>query len=158
MSGAGWLDGIARHDRPHGPMETLPRVAVTRLEGVHGDYRGAVRPGKSAKRQVTLIEAESWAAALADLGAGPGGDLPWSVRRANLLVRGLRLPRGAGAVIAIGADLRLVVTRECDPCSRMDAIRPGLKAALMPDWRGGVCTTVVSDGLIAIGDAVTIET
>src|SRR6185369_17602001 len=111
----GRLLGIARHDRPRGPMETVTRVSVTREGGLRGDFRGAVLPGKSGRRQVSLIEAESWAAALADLGAA----IPWQERRANLLVRGIRLPREAGAIIAIGASLRIEVTCECDPCSRM---------------------------------------
>ncbi|MCW1383366.1 MOSC domain-containing protein [Novosphingobium sp. KCTC 2891] len=151
---AGLLKGIARHDRPRGPIETVSRVRVTEGEGVHGDLRGALRPGKTGKRQITLMEAESWTAAMAELGL----DLPWRVRRANLLVEGLRLPREPGAIIRIGDTLRIRVTCECDPCNRMDEIAPGLKVALLPDWRGGVCGKVISDGDIAIGDEVRIET
>jgi MOSC domain-containing protein YiiM len=152
----GRLDGIARHGRPRGPIETVDHVAVNTAEGIHGDFRGAVVPGKSGRRQVSLIEADGWAAALADLGMGADA-LPWHVRRANLLVSGLRLPRTAGAVIAIGECLRIEVTCECDPCSRMEEIAPGLKAALTPDWRGGVLGRVLRDGNIAIGDEVRIE-
>jgi MOSC domain-containing protein YiiM len=155
---AGRLGGIARHDRPRGAIETVSHVIVTRTEGVHGDFRGAVRPGKSARRQVSLIEAESWAAALGELGTGTAATLPWHVRRANLLVEGLRLPREPGVVIAIGATLRIEVTCECDPCRRMDEIAPGLKTALLPDWRGGVLGRVLADGEIAVGDEVRIET
>ena len=39
----------------------------------------------------------------------------------------------------------------------MDEIRPGLTAALTPDWRGGVLGRVVQDGEIAVGDEVRIE-
>jgi len=84
-------------------METVGHVAVTRESGVAGDCRGKGRPGASGRSQVSLIEAESWAAALVELGA----DVPWYERRANLLVTGLRLPREAGRVIGIGPDLRL---------------------------------------------------
>ena len=154
---AGRLGGIARHDRPRGPIETVGRVAVTRLEGIHGDFRGAVRPGKAPRRQISLIEAESWAAALADLRLNGEDAPPWHARRANLLVEGLRLPREPGAVIAIGDALRIEVTRECDPCSRMEEIAPGLKAALTPDWRGGVLGRVLDEGEIAVGDEVRIE-
>ena len=149
--------GIARHDRPRGPMETLDRVAVDRTEGVHGDFRGAVRPGKAPRRQVSLIEAESWAAAMAELGRAGDTLVPWYQRRANLLVEGLRLPREPGAVIAIGTSLRIEITRECDPCSRMEEIASGLKAVLIPDWRGGVLGRVITDGEIAVGDEVRIE-
>lgn len=153
----GRLQGIARHDRPRGPIETLDHVLVNTSEGVHGDFRGAVVPGKKGKRQVSLIEAESWAAAMADLGLAGASALPWHVRRANLLVEGMRLPREAGRVVAIGPNLRIEITQECDPCSRMEEIRPGLKAALMPDWRGGVLGRVLADGAIAVGDEVRIE-
>lgn len=134
-------------------MEVVSRLSVTRELGVAGDCRGAIRPGKSGRRQVSLIEAESWAAAMAELGL----DMAWQERRANLLVAGLRLPREAGRVIAIGPDLRIETTCECDPCSRMDELAPGLKDALLPDWRGGVLGRVLADGDIAVGDEVRIE-
>lgn len=153
----GRLGGIARHDRPRGPIETLHHVSVTRETGVHGDLRGVIRPGKSGRRQISLIEAESWQSALADLRLSDDQMLPWHVRRANLLVEGIRLPREAGRIIAIGKTLRIEVTCECDPCSRMDEILPGLKAALLPDWRGGVLGRVLADGDIAVGDDVRIE-
>jgi len=134
-------------------MEVIPRVRVTRELGLQGDYRGAVRPGKKNWRQVSLIEAESWAAAMADLKA----DVPWQERRANLLVEGLKLPRSTGVVLAIGPTLRIETTGECDPCSRMEQVAPGLKAALMPFWRGGVLGRVITDGEIAVGDEIRIE-
>ncbi|NLR70047.1 MOSC domain-containing protein [Novosphingobium sp. ERN07] len=154
---SGRLEGIARHDRPRGPIETLDHVAVTRELGVRGDLRGAIRPGKSGRRQISLIETESWQAALAELGTAVERTLPWHIRRANLLVQGIRLPREPGKIVAIGQSLRIEVTCECDPCSRMDEIHPGLKLALMPDWRGGVLGRVLTDGEIAIGDEVRIE-
>ena len=121
------------------------------------EHESAKRPGRKPRRQVSLIEAESWEAALHDLGRAGDADLPWWIRRANLLTQGIRLPREAGAIIAIGASLRIEVTCECDPCSRMDEILPGLKIALLPDWRGGVLGRVLCDGEIAIGDEVRIE-
>jgi hypothetical protein len=58
-------------------METLQKVAVNRTEGVHGDFRGSARPGKPSRRQISLIEAESWAAAMAELGREGEGAIPW---------------------------------------------------------------------------------
>jgi MOSC domain-containing protein YiiM len=60
-------------------------------------------------------------------------------------------------VIAIGATLRIEITRECDPCSRMEEVAPGLKAVLLPDWRGGVLGRVITDGEISVGDEIRIE-
>ncbi|MCJ2186452.1 MOSC domain-containing protein [Novosphingobium beihaiensis] len=138
-------------------MEELVSVAVTAAAGVQGDFRGAVRQGKVPRRQVSLIEAESWTAALQELDIAGDDAPPWYSRRANLCVSGLRLPREPGAVIAIGSDCRIEITMECDPCSRMDEIKPGLMAALTPDWRGGVLGRVLDDGAIAVGDDVRIE-
>lgn len=150
----GRLAGIARHGRPRGEIETLDRVSVSREAGVAGDFRGAVRPGRVPRRQISLIEAESWASALEDLGAG---DVEWWKRRANLLLEGIRLPREAGCRLRIGNQLLIEITQECDPCSRMEEVRPGLKGVLLPDWRGGFLGFVVDAGEIALGDEVRIE-
>ncbi len=150
---SGRLAGIARHDRPRGDMEVLEGVCVTCKAGVSGDFRGVILPGKTGRRQISLIAAESWDAAMRELGQG----LPWQSRRANLLVSGIGLPREAGKVIAIGQSLRIEVTGECDPCFRMEELATGLKAALTPDWRGGVLGRVITDGEIVVGDEVRIE-
>ena len=133
-------------------METVGHVQVTCEGGIEGDYRGAMRGGPY-KRQVTVLEREDWDAALAEVGA----EIHWKERRSNLVVEGPGPAATAGARLRIGADVVLEVTRETDPCERMEALAPGLKAALLPDWRGGVCSFVVSEGVIAIGDVVTIE-
>ncbi len=153
---SGRLAGIARHDRPRGPIETVSEVDVTVREGVHGDYRGAMKPDGHRKRQISLIAAEDWAAALADLDLEPGA-IPWSERRVNLLVEGIALPRREGARIHVGDTLVIEAARECDPCSRMEEIHPGLKAALTPDWRGGVLGRVLVEGTIRVGDTIRIE-
>ncbi|QNE31003.1 MOSC domain-containing protein [Sphingomonas sp. NBWT7] len=148
----GRLAGIARHAFPKSPMEVIEAAEVTLEGGIAGDYRGAMK-GKPYKRQVTLIERGDWDAAMADVGHA----LPWQERRSNLLVDGLDLPQVAGARLRIGADVILEVTRETDPCERMEALADGLKAALASDWRGGVCTKVVHGGRIAVGDEIRIE-
>ncbi|MBT0669584.1 MOSC domain-containing protein [Novosphingobium profundi] len=137
-------------------MEPLESVAITVAAGIQGDFRGAVRPGKIPRRQVALIEVESWQSAMDELSLFEGTALPWYARRANLCVEGLRLPRAAGCVIAIGESCRIETTMECDPCSRMDELTPGLMAALTPDWRGGVLGRVLCDGPVSVGDQVRI--
>ena len=77
------------------------------------------------------------------------------MRRANLLVDGIDLPTDVGATIEVGS-VKLRVTMEVDPCSRMDEQCPGLKRALTPDWRGGVACTVVQGGQVSIGDPVAV--
>jgi len=149
----GVLAGIARHAFPRAPMEVIEHVHVSVESGLAGDFRGAVKPGREPKRQVSLIERADWDAAMAELGV----DHHWSVRRANLLVEGLDLPQREGAIVRIGAEVVLEIRVECDPCSRMEEIEPGLKAALTPDWRGGALARVISGGDIRIGDEIRVE-
>jgi MOSC domain-containing protein YiiM len=138
--------GIARRAAKRAPMETLSSVEITKTSGVAGDTRG--KPGR---RQVTVLPIEGWRAACAELGA----DLPWTFRRANLLVEGIAPAERVGHRIVIG-EVVLEVTGELDPCSRMDAQHPGLTVALMPQWRGGVTCRVLKGGAVSVGDAVAL--
>lgn len=149
---AGVIAGLARHAAPRAAMEVIDRAMITPERGVEGDCKGRFKLGGRNRRQVTLIERGDWEAATAALGV----DLPWSDRRANILVDGIDLPQLPGSVLRIG-DVRLVVMVECDPCHRMDALAPGLQQALRDDWRGGVCTRVLTGGEIAVGDAIIVE-
>ena len=149
---AGVIAGLARHAAPRAAMEVIDRATITPERGVEGDCKGRFKPGGRNRRQVTLIERGDWEAATAALGV----DLPWSDRRANILVDGINLPQLPGTVLRIG-DVRLVVMVECDPCHRMDALAPGLQQALRDDWRGGVCTRVLAGGEIAVGNAIIVE-
>jgi MOSC domain-containing protein YiiM len=148
----GTLLGIARHACPRGLMETVDQAEIGLETGVRGDFRGALKPGRN-KRQVTVMTAECWQAAIAELGAS----IAWELRRVNLLVDGLELEGTKGAMISFAGGVVLEVTGECDPCSRMEKIAPGLKAALLPHWRGGVTTIVRQEGRIAVGDSVRID-
>src|SRR3569832_1347198 len=130
----GTLAGIARHARPKAPMELLNHTRVTVEAGIAGDFRGAVKPRGKGRRQI-----------------------PWQERRVNLLVDGIDLPQQPGALLRIGDEVVVKITGECDPCSRMETIAAGLRAALTPDWRGGALAQVISGGEIAIGDEIRIE-
>ena len=142
----GRLVGIARRDKKRAAMDILEDAEISEQTGVAKDFRG--RPGK---RQVTVISAEAWSAACQDLGQ----EIPWTTRRANLLVEAVQLPQRTGDVIEIGG-VRLLVTMEVDPCSRMEEQYEGLRAALIPEWRGGVACTVLKGGLVRLGDDVSV--
>jgi MOSC domain-containing protein YiiM len=141
------LVAIARRPRRFAPMEEVGEVAVTGAEGVAGDARG-----RSPGRQVTVLALEDWRAACAELAA----ELPWTLRRANLLLEGVILPREGGARLRSGA-LELEITGETDPCARMDAQHPGLRAALEPEGRGGRTCRVVGAATVRIGDRVAVH-
>lgn len=139
------LKGIAIRAQRRAPMQLLPTCAVSLEKGLVGDYRG--KPGR---RQVTLLSESAWAAACAELDQ----DLPWQSRRANLLVSVAGFsPDDVGRILKIG-PVQLQITRETDPCDRMDEIFPGLRQSLTPDWRGGACCRVIRAGEITVGDPV----
>lgn len=149
----GVVAGLARHAYPKAPMEVIDRIEITPSHGLAGDHRGFRQPGSAGKRQVTLMERANWAAAMTAVGA----DLPWWARRCNVLIDGLDLPQMPGALLRLGADVVLELTRFTDPCSRMEALAPGLFDALWIDWRGGVCSRVVQGGSVTVGDLIRVE-
>ena len=148
----GQLVGIARRSQRRAPMEELEAVAVTIERGVQGDHKGAKFP----RRQVTILSREAWQAAIAELTdlAGPVV-LPWTARRANLLVEGINLPRAKGAIVAIGTA-QFEVTDQTVPCRRMDEAHAGLLRVLHPEWRGGVTCKVLRGGELRRGDLVEV--
>jgi MOSC domain-containing protein YiiM len=151
---SGRLIGIAWRPARFAPMQTVDTIEISLEAGVAGDHKGA----KFKRRAVTILAREDWEAALAQLAAdGDEGalGLDWTVRRANLLVEGVRLPRAVGATLRVGPTL-LEVTYPTGPCARMEAARKGLLKALHPEWRGGVTCKVIEGGRVSIGDGVTV--
>jgi len=150
----GRVIGLARRAVSRAPMEEVPSCLITPEIGVLGDCKGQRFP----LRQVTILSREDWEAALADVAASTTSgaiDLPWTARRANVFVEGVKLPRGEGSVISLGGAL-LEVTEETYPCAQMELALRGLREALSPDWRGGVTCKVLSGGSVAIGDRISV--
>lgn len=131
-------------------MEEVAAAEITADGGLAGDHKGPKFP----RRRITVLAREAWDAALAELHDLAGSvPLPWTARRANLLVEGVRLPRAVGARLAIGGVL-LEVTYPTQPCVRMDEVHPGLLKALHPEWRGGVTCAVIEGSIVRLGDPV----
>jgi MOSC domain-containing protein YiiM len=141
------LIDIAYRPAARAPMQTKKQSMLTRVAGVDEDARG--KPGK---RQVTVLSQIQWQATCEELNT----QLPWTIRRANLLVDAVEFDASyVGKQIKIG-ELRMVITQETDPCPKMDRQHQGLTLALEPNWRGGVCCRVIADGRIRVGDTVEI--
>ena len=144
--GAGFLEAIWLKRAKRGAMDAVERAALVAGRGLVGNA------DQGGRRAVALLDAAAWAEVVAELGV----PLPPSARRANLLVRGVSLARTRGRLLRVGA-CRLRVFTEVTPCRIMDEVRPGLQAAMRPDWRGGVAAEVMTGGEIAVGDAVAWE-
>jgi MOSC domain-containing protein YiiM len=124
-------------------METVTEVSVTAEAGVEGDCHGC-EPG----RQVTVVSADAWKDACTELEI----EVPWTARRANLMLGQIDLSDSAGARITIG-DLVLEIVEENPPCRVMDLQQQGLRSVLKSGWRAGVACRVVSGGRIRVGDS-----
>jgi MOSC domain-containing protein YiiM len=129
-------------------MQEVTEGLISVEAGLAGDCKGAKHP----LRQITVMCREAWQAAVTKIG---DPDLPWTVRRANLLIAGLELPKAKGSVFRVGT-VRLAVTGQTYPCTRMEEARAGLIKALAVDWRGGVTCRVLSGGQIRLGDTVEV--
>ena len=123
------------------PLVSVPRVNAVLETGLEGDRHARPR----SRRQVLLVEQE----VLEEFGLDPGAI------REQVTVRGLDLDRLAlGARIRVGGAL-LEVAGPCEPCARMDEVRPGLQEALA--GRRGRFVRVIEAGTFAVGDALHVE-
>lgn len=127
----------------------MDSVSVASLRSGRGIVGNADQGGR---RQLTLIERWVWDELMDELGA----TAPPSARRANLLVSGVTLARSRGRTLRIGA-CRVRIGGETTPCERMDEAVPGLRTAMIPDWRGGAHGDVLDDGEIEVGAVVEWE-
>ena len=127
-------------------MDEVREATAITGQGLEGNV------DRSRRRQVTIIDRDTWDAVTRELGE----NVPPSRRRANLMVSGVDLKDTRGKVLRIGG-VRLAIGGETTPCERMDEAFPGLRAALRPNWGGGVFAQILDDGIITVGDDVRWE-
>lgn len=143
----GRVEWIGLRPALRAPLVAVAQVEVDPERGLIGDhYRG-----RSAKRQVTLIQQEH----LTVVGQllGRGAIAPAAVRR-NIVVSGINLLAFSGRQFRIGEAV-LEMTGPCSPCSRMEEnLGSGGYNAMR--GHGGICTRVIRAGVIRLGDTVTL--
>lgn len=145
-SATGKLVGIAIKKASREPMILIQNAHVTINYGIENDYKGSIK-----KRQITIVSREAWDEACAQIKI----KLPWTERRANLLVEGVPLFNTTDNYLCIG-DIVLKINGKTTPCRRMDEVAQGLLDALDAYWRCGVKCSVIQGGKITIGDVVTV--
>ena len=122
-------------------LDSVDQVDAIEETGLEGDRHAK----RDSRRQVLLMQEET----LEQLGLKPG-DV-----REQVTVRDLALDELAfGTRIRVGRAV-LEIAGPCQPCERMEEIRPGLKASLA--GRRGRFVRVVEAGSFAVGDALIVE-
>lgn len=142
----GRLDGVWLKRAHGGKMAFVEQAELVAGKGLVNNV------DRSRRRQVTLFEREVWEHVTSTLGVA----LNPSTRRANLLISGVKLVRTRGRILRIG-NAHVAIGGELTPCNVMDDALPGLQAALVPDWRGGVFAQVLHGGIIRVGDPIEWE-
>ena len=120
------------------PMREVDEVSALTDQGLEGCIHGR----RGSREQVLLIDCET----LALLGLEPG------MVKENVTTVGLRLSELLpGQRLQVGEAV-FEVTGPCEPCRRMEEIRPGLQRELR--GRRGVLCRVVRGGRIRQGDPI----
>ena len=142
----GRLEWIGLTPEKKAAMRVVDTAEVRLKTGLDGDRHAA--SGRGSKREVTLIQAEHFAALSAFAGREVGPELT----RRNLVVSGINLYAMRHGTFRVG-DVVLQGTGICAPCSRMEQnLGPGGYNAMR--GMGGITARVVQPGTVRVGDAV----
>jgi MOSC domain-containing protein YiiM len=139
--GDGRIEALWVKRAHRGKMDEVAEATLVEGRGM----QGSADQGRA--RQVTVIAREVFDALRDELDTS----VDPAMRRANVLVSGVRLEHTRGRVLELGG-CRIEIAGETRPCERMDEAVPGLRSALDPEWRGGVYGRVIRGGALRVGD------
>ena len=127
------------------PMKEVNDANFITGQGMEGD-RHLRSDGRRSNRQVLIMDSETLSHF--DL-------LPGQVRE-NVTVAGLDFSSiSAGDKVSLGGDVILEITGDCEPCARMDELRPGLKGEI--DGKRGLLAFVEKGGVVSVGAEVGVN-
>ncbi len=131
---------IARvKETPSDPVQEATALSGKGLEGDRSCKEGNLR-------QVLFMDKET----LDDLELQPGQI------KENITTTGLDINQAQpGQVFFIGDQVTMEIVGECEPCGKMNVLRPGLLNQI--NGRRGMLAVVINGGPIKVGDTIRIE-
>ena len=132
------------------PMQHIESVVAEAGCGLVGDrnHRAGARGRAKPRGEVTLIESEAVAAAVADYGL----TFDASSSRRNLVTVGVPLNHLVGRVFRVGSTV-LRGIELCEPCSHLEKLTVrGIEEALR--HRGGLRAQILEGGTLAVGNTI----
>jgi MOSC domain-containing protein YiiM len=143
----GNVEGIHIAPERAAAVEPVERVSVVAGRGIEGDRKFGDHPPGSGK-DLTLIPAES----LDALEREHGIELRPGESRRQVTTRGVDVHALVGRRFTVGS-VEAVGIELCEPCSHLEKLtQPGVMRGLV--HRAGINADVLTDGVIAVGDAV----
>lgn len=149
----GSIVSISITEESKGEMQPLQKVRAVAGCGLQGDrffFQEGVTPGYRRGYQVTLIESEAIEAVNQD------HEIPFDLHesRRNIITQGVPLNHLVGKIFFVG-EVEMRGVSLCEPCSHLQALtRQGVMKALI--HRGGLRAEILNDGIIHVGDPITI--
>jgi len=146
----GKVSWIGLRPKRREPLQSVDNAVAVAGMGLEGDHRMKKTPGSG--RQVTLISKEF----IEQISAFTGiTAIDPAILRRNIVVEGINLNALRRQRFRVGAAL-FEATQLCHPCARMEeALGQGGVAAMI--GHGGLCARILEEGLIRLGDPITIE-
>ena len=154
---AGTIAGLFTAANQSEPMIAHERVNAVAGRGLEGDRYAAglgyysARPLPGGARELTLIEVE----ALDEIESESGIRLTPRESRRNVATQGVRVHELIGKRFRLGQVLCEGV-RDCPPCEHLEELTA--KQVMKPmARRGGLRANILEDGMISVGDQITVE-
>ena len=143
---SGVVEGIYVSEKARRLPSSAESARIVAGQGLEGDRyflgKGSFSHWRGTGRALTLVEAE----ALEDVG------LEFAASRRNVVTRGVSLNDLVGRRFRVGG-VECLGRRLCEPCRHLEKLEgDGLMRSLA--GRGGLRADVLSDGAVAVGDAV----
>jgi MOSC domain-containing protein YiiM len=148
----GRVDGIFINAASGALPESVDRVRAVANGGLEGNRYFYSDGDSPPGRALTLIAAE----ALEAFEQETGVSLTPAESRRNVLTRGVDLNALVGKRFRVG-DVECVGVELCEPCAHLQSLtKPEVLRGMV--HRAGLNADVLTDGEIAVGDAVSTET